>query len=908
MISLTDRLIAEKTIPARDFILETKLVVPGRQDVVVRQRLLDKLGWGKPHPLTLLCAPAGFGKTTLLAHWLRNHSMPVAWYSLDEGDNDPTRFLAHFITALQTIVPGFAVNIVNALKTTSPPSIKPLLPALINQMSRFSRDMLLVFDDYHLITEPIIHESLAHLLEHQLPRLSLAITSRSEPPLPLSRLRVRRSLNEIRETDLRFTEEEAAIFFNQVMGLQLSNDHISILEQRTEGWIAGLQLAAISLQGMDDATGFIRDFAGDDRYIMDYLTEEVLHRQPQQVKQFLLQTALLDRFSASLCEAVTGLEQSREILSALERANMFLVPLDNNRVWYRYHHLFADLLRRHLADDHRGSEAELHRRASLWFADNGLYPEAIKHAFNAGDFGGAADLIETCGYELFRQGGIKTLLDWCQKLPVEHMRGKPQRLLMYSWVLFVGGAKLHNSATDITPWLTEAEQLLEGADDKPEALAEKRRLSMQAEINVLRGFVALHQRQFQRAITLVELAQPNLSNENTLVQAGAALNLGVCYYATGQYELAEQAFHNALNLAQKDDSIVVIFPALKGLGQLYQIHGQLHKAHETYQQALTLVDDHQLYEMPDLGWTYMGLGELLHEWNDLQGAEHYLRKSISCIDQYSWDYLQALDYLYLAKLKLVQGNNGEAIELIAQTDGLDFSAPLFPICPPPNQLLVRAWLMLGDKAKVQRWVETNAPGSDDTPNAANETQYIVLARALLGLQCYDESFRLLARLLLVAEQGKRNGVVIEILMLQALVRQAQGNTKQALALLKRSLELAEPEQYIRLFVDEGAPMAALLKHFSTSPYAQKLLQLLDSTYGDSKPDASKALARLAEPLSQKELKTLHLLISGLSNKEIAAQLFVSPNTVKTHLRSIYDKMRVNNRTQAIARARELELI
>jgi len=907
-VSLTNRFIADQTILAQDFVLATKLVVPRKHDVVIRQRLLDKLGTEKLHPLTLVCAPAGFGKTTLLANWLHDHAVPVAWYSLDDGDNDPTRFLAYFIAAVQTVVPDFGSSVANALKTTSPPSIKTLLPALINQLSRFSRDMLLVFDDYHLIIEPTIHEALAYLLEHQLPHLYLAITSRSEPPLPLSRLRVRRTLNEIRETDLRFSQDEAAMFLNQLMGLELSNDHITILEQRTEGWIAGLQLAAISLQGAEDAAEFIQDFAGDDRYIMDYLTEEVLHRQPQQVKNFLLQTALLDRFNAPLCEAVTGLEQSREILTTLERSNMFLLSLDNNRVWYRYHHLFADLLRRRLADSQPGVEVELHRRASSWFAANDLFPEAVKHAFSARDYGSAADLIEIHGYEVFRQGGIRTLLGWCQELPTEHVRCKPQRLLMFSWVMFVGGAKMNNSANDVAPWLEEAEQLLAANHPASREISEKRRLSMLAEINVLRGFVALHKQEFQDAITLVEQAQPNIAEENTMVRAGAALNIGVCYYATGQFDRAEQAFNNALALARKDNSMVVIFPALKGVGQLHQMRGQLGKAYEIYQQALTLIDDHQLYEMPDLGWTYMGLGELMHEWNDLEAAEHYFRKSIACINQYNWDYLQALDYLYLAKLKLAQGDTGEALILIEQTDKLDLSAPLFPICPPPDQLKVRTWLALGDKTSVQQWITASGLGVDDEPQAADEYQYTVFTRALMGLQKYDDALKLLTRLLLTAEQGKRTGVVIEVLILQALARQALGNTKQALALLKRALDLAESEQYVRLFVDEGAPMAALLKHFNTSEYADKLLAALDASEVEAAPVSNESAARLTEPLSQKELKTLQLLISGLSNKEIAEQLFVSPNTVKTHLRNIYDKMRVNNRAQAIARARELGLI
>ena len=584
---------------------------------------------------------------------------------------------------------------------------------------------------------------------------------------------------------------------------------------------------------------------------------------------------------------------------------MFLLPLDNNRIWYRYHHLFADLLRRHLTDSQLGLELQLHRRASQWFAANDLFPEAIKHAFNAQDYGRAADFIESFGYEIFRQGGIKTLLDWCQQLPMEHVRCKPQRLLMYSWVQFVGGAKLNNSANDIDPWLEEAEQLLVTASHASEEITEQQRQCMLAEINVLRGFVALHLQEFQRAITLVAQAQPNISEDNTMVQAGAALNLGVCYYATGQFDLAEQAFHDALALARKDNSLVVIFPAQKGLGQLYQMRGQLNKAQDTYQQALALIDDHQLYEMPDLGWIYMGMGELKYEWNDLKAAETYFRKSIVCVNQYHWDYLQALDYLLLAKLKLAQGKTGEAIDLVTQTDKLDLSTPLFPICPPPDQLQVRTWLALGDKVNVKQWMNASGLDVEDEPQAADQYQYIVFSRALLGLQKHDEALKVLTRLLLAAEQGKRTGVVIEILILQALARQAQGNTKQALALLKRAMDLAEPEQYVRLFVDEGAPIAALLKHFSASEYAKKLLDAFDT---EATPVTNETPNILTEPLSQKELKTLQLLISGLSNKEIAEQLFVSPNTVKTHLRNIYDKMRVNNRAQAIARARELGLI
>ena len=866
---------------------------------------MDKLGTDKLYSLTLVSVFAGFGKTTLLANWLHNHVIPVAWFSIDVGDNDPTRFLAHFIAALQIIVPEFGGTMVNALKSASPPSIKNLLPTLINQMSRFSQDMILVFDDYHLITEPAVHEALTYLLEQRPPHLYLAITSRTEPPLPLSRLRVRQSLNEIRESDLRFSRDEAAIFFNQLMQLNLSNDDINILEQKTEGWIAGLQLAAISLQGMPNTADFIREFAGDDRYIMDYLTEEVLQRQPQHIKNFLLQTALLDRFNASLCEAVTGLEQSREILATLERANMFLVPLDNNRVWYRYHHLFADLLRRHLIDSHQ-DEPELHRRAGHWFAANGLFPEAVKHVFIAQDYEAAADFMESCGYEIFRQGGIKTLLDWFQQLPIEHIRCKPQRLLIYAWVHFVGNTKMNNSNKDVDPLLEEAERLLI-ADHAQGAISEYRLLNMMAEINVLRGYVALHRNELQHAIELVEKAQPNISEDNTMMQSGASLNLGVCYFVTGQLELAEQALQNAIALARKDNSMVVIFPALKGLGQLHATRGQLRKAFEFYQQALTIIDDQQLYEMPDLGWIYMGLGELMHEWNDLETAEVYFHKSIACINQHNWDYLQALDYLFLAKLKLAQGKMSEVIALTEHIDKFQLTPPLFPLCPPPDQLRVQIWLARGDLSKVQQWMENSGLDIEDKLEAADEAKYIIFARTLIALKKNNEALKLLARLLLAAEQGKRTSVVIEILILQALARQAQGNTKQALMVLERALDSAEPEGFIRLFTDEGASMAALLKFITGSEYAKKLLK----AFGDDKGDTisvTNETFKLTEPLSQKELKTLQLLISGLSNKEIAEQLFVSPNTVKTHLRNVYDKMQVNNRTQAIVRARELNLI
>ena len=903
--SISDRIVPEQSVQI-DSILTTKLAIPStRGEIVPRPRLLQMLG-KPPRPLTLISAPAGFGKTTLMANWLNHVNLPVAWLSLDSDDNDPNRFVSYLIASIKSVKPEFGNAVFKTLRSSNTPSMTTLLASLINEINGFNQRFIFVLDDFQQVTQTEIHDLLVYLLDHQPPQMCLAMTSRTEPPLALPRLRVRQQLAEVKETDLRFTLDETQDFLNKLMGLDLDAADIAVLEHRTEGWIAGLQLAALTMQGGTDTHQFIRSFAGDDRHIMDYLTEEVLQQQPASAKTFLLRTSILDRLCAPLCEAVTDLLDCKAKLESLEQNNMFLIPLDHKRNWYRYHHLFADLLRHQLKETHPDEENELHLRASRWFADNGFIDEAINHAFMAKNHELAAAYLDQHGYEIFHSGRVSTLVHWLRKIPDTVIHKKANRLLLSAWAFFTG------TEQNVLPLLDAAEQLLEQSpDDASDSNCCDDETSMKGEILVIRGFSALHQGLLHESMQYMEQARPLLSPQESIKHAAPSLLEGLTLYAVGDLVAAEKIFLRAVQFSLKHNSALAIVFIMAGLLRTYAKMGRLQQAREYFNSAMDTLKERGWDSLVETSCLYMALGEVLREQNELQASERCYQHAMDLVKDESWDTSCVMIKQMLVRVKLAKGEIEQARILLNEIAKAEHIGQHLPIFSSIDYYSERIHLALGNTKEMKKWLKQNQLPADATPDPVLEEHYILQVRILLAKHQFDEAIQWLIKLLPGAEQGNRTAVVIEILVLQALARQAQGNTQQALATLERALKLGEPEGFMRIFLDEGKPMATLLVRLVEKgvekEYAGRLLSQFNEQLDTTLQTATSG-AGLSEPLSRKENNTLQLLAAGLTNKEIAERLYVSPNTVKTHVKNIFEKLQVNNRNQAIVKARELDLV
>lgn len=886
-------------------ILATKLVMPCiSAETVTRQRLLEKLHTDNS-VLSLICAPAGFGKTTLLTRWLDNSECSVAWLSLDEDDSDPVRFILYLIAAIRTHQSGFGISAAEALMSTNSPRLLTLLGPLLNEINTFSEPFVLALDDYHVIENNEIHELLSFIIQNKPASMHIAITSRSEPPLALPRLRVRRQVTEVTEKDLRFNDNEAEIFLNRIAGLDLSSDDVAILEARTEGWIAGLQLAALSLKDEDDRRAFIQAFAGDDRYIMDYLAEEVLHRLPEEVKNFLLKTSILERLCGPLCDHVTGSCNSTDLLDKLEQDNMFLIPIDNKRFWYRYHHLFAELLCHQLNTLIPDEIGLLHQRASEWYVENGFIPEAMHHAFAAEAFELAGQIAEKHGKTLFDQGQFAVLMGWYQRLPENYLQTNPMRLLQYAWVMFISTGDVPEGC------LQTIKVMLEDACDYGLSTTEQKQI--RGELAFLNGFIALQQRHMATAIESVEQALA-LFEEIGFTEITAPLfHLATACYATGQLKKSEHLYQRVVEDGFRDKFLIVLNGAICGLARAIHKQGELARAQSVLEAGLTRLRENGWEEiLVDVTWIYIALGDIALQKNDLAEATRLYEKAIELAknDPCPWDTLTAMACVGLAAVQRVNGESEMLEQSLHYVSTLNIRPALLPLFPSVDALMVRIRLLQGDTKAARHWCEQQGFAFEDDVPAEKEEEYILLARTLIQEQKPEPTLALLSPMLLLAEQGGRTDIIIEILVLMALCRQQQGNTRQALEALQRAMLDAEPAAYVRIFLDEGPPMLALLKKLIEGGHNVVYAQMLvDQFVVDSSENGRVTQgAGLIEPLSKKELQTLGLLITGMSNKEIAEHLFVSSNTVKTHVKRIYAKLDVNNRAHAIARANELKLI
>jgi LuxR family maltose regulon positive regulatory protein len=918
-------------------LLFTKLYIPpSRPNIVPRPRLIDQLneGLAMGRKLTLISASAGFGKTTLVSEWIASCGRPVAWLSLDENDKEPVRFLIYLTRALHNISPNLGVGILDTLQSPQSPPIESILTALLNEIAIIQSEFILFLDDYHSVDSQSIDHALAFLIEHLPPQMHLVIATREDPSLPLACLRARGQLTELRAANLRFTPLEAVEFLNRMMGLNLSERDIAALESRTEGWIAGLQLAALSMQGREDIASFIQAFTGSHRFVLDYLAEEVLQRQSEHIRNFLLQTSVLDRFCASLCNAVTEREDGKEMLDVMDRGNLFLIPLDDQRRWYRYHRLFADVLQTHLMEAQPNRVVALHSRASVWFEQNGLRADAIRHALAAQDFERAATLIELAEPEMrrSRQGATATELGWLKAIPDELVHFRPVLSVAYAFALFGSG-----ELGGVEPRLRDAERWLDTPVDiraqreSPAAgmvvVDEEEFRRLPGMIALLRAAQALGRGDMPETVKYARRVLDLAPEGDHLMLGGAASQLGLAAWASGDLEAARRMTADGMENVRRAGYISSAIGGSIVLADIQITQGCLHEAMTTYERGLQWATEPGAPVQRGAADMYVGMSALHREHNDLEIASQHLLTSqalgeLAGMPQNPYRWCAAM-----ARIREAQGDLDGALDLLDQAERL-YDGNFSPNVRPIATRKTRVWVAQGRLGEALNWAREQGLSIKDELSYLREFDHITLARVLLA--CYqhdhaevpiDEIVGLLERLLKDAEEGGRNGSMIEILILQSLAHQAQGNQPRALGSLERALTLAEPEDYVRIIVDEGEAMWLLILDFRfaieksarngvhpLSGYVDKLLSAfpqMAATHPKSKIKNQKS--EIVEPLSERELEVLKLLRSELSGPEIAEQLIVSLNTLHTHTKNIYNKLGVNNRRAAVRRAEELDL-
>jgi LuxR family transcriptional regulator, maltose regulon positive regulatory protein len=872
-------------------LLATKLYIPPpRPNAVPRPRLVARLNAGLGHDqgagrkLTLISAAAGFGKTTLLSAWVADCQLPVAWLSLDAGDSDPVRFLAYLIAALQTLAPGVGAGVLTALQAPQPPAQEALLTALLNDIATIPHAFLLVLDDYHALDAPPVDQVLTLLLAHMPPRMHLVIATREDPPLPLARLRARDQLTELRAADLRFTPDETAAFLNQAMGLELAAAELATLEARTEGWIAGLHLAALALQGHTDTAGFVTDFSGNHRFVLDYLVEEVLHRQPAAVQGFLLRTAILNRLCGPLCDAVVqnAALSGQATLAELERANLFIVPLDNERRWYRYHHLFGDLLRQRLYQQQPDDVIALHIRASSWYEAHDLELEAFHHAAAANDVARAARLLEGRGMPLLFRGAAQPVLRWLTTLPTAVLDAHPAL-----WVTYASALLFIQQVAGVEEKLQAAEAVV------PDDTLDANERDLLGHIAVIRATVAVTQHDAATIMAQAQRALAYLHPQNLPVRTAVTWALGYASLLQGDRVAAAQAYREALAAGEAIGHFILTLMATMGLGEIAEGANRLYRAAEHYRRALTLAGDPPL---PVACVAHLGLARIHYAWNDLEAAARHAAQSRRLAQQIEHtDRLVAAE-LFLARLKLAQGDLDGAADLLAQIEP-QIDQPHMAL-QWPEYLAVQGLLCLRQ-------------GKLAAAATLAQTLDLPLSRARVAL-AQGEPAAALAMLIAYRRQAEARGWADErhkALVLQAVAHQALGEQEMAIAVVTEALTLAAPDGLIRRFVDELPALERVLADVATHGGTSSFVARLLTSFAEAQPKHTDTPGLpLAEPLSERERDVLHLIAQGCSNREIGEQLCLALDTVKGHNRRIFTKLQVQRRTEAVARARELGLL
>jgi LuxR family maltose regulon positive regulatory protein len=951
------------------FILKTKLYIPRqRAQLVSRPQLSERLDAGLDRKLTLISAPAGYGKTTLLASWAgriasddpdadpgRRHR--IAWLSLDKSDNDPNRFLAHFIAALQGISAGTGEQALSALAVANPPHIEHLIGSLINDIAAIPCPFALVLDDYHLITESQVHEALLFLLENQPAHMHLIVSGRSDPPWPMARLRSRGELSELRIDNLRFSADEIAAFMNGLMGLGLDSADVAALEARTEGWIAGLQMAAISMKGSDDVSGFIRAFTGSNRFVLDYLMEEVLGQQPEPIQEFLLKTSVLERLTAPLCDFVLGERgpgagepgtnqsaarspQSQSMLDQLEAANLFIEALDDQRGWYRYHQLFAELLhgmleQGKLKQSRPGEAAILRNRASRWFEENGLLTEAVYYALAAGDVQRVEHLVATNALAMIFHGELPTLVRWLNELPPEDVGHSPWLCLARAWTaLFTGRIELVES------YLDDVESALEGdweEDISDPATAELAAAQLlEGNVYLIRSYACALGGDLACSAAGARRALDNLPAERLVIRGFAATLYASSLRWLGELATSAVAYDEAvvLNKAAGESNLTV--DAYCDLATLLTLQGRLRQADEVVERALALAR-HSFKRtgrlLPAAGYAYIRKAILMCEWNDLAPAERYALRGYRLCRQWGQADFMVRGGIELARIFQASGDETAALATIraARRVAHSLSAWYSGRVAACEALIFLAQGNLALAARSAREAESTVDHRFEFKNLA---VYFASARVLIAQEriwgseektvaLAGEPAELLERLAEACEKSGADGYLVEVFILRALLAAQRGDDFRALEWLGQALSLGEPGGYLRLFVEEGRPMERLLRRAAVRglahDYPTRILAAYPAATGEGEADqVAVSIGRpaigsrfetlpLADPLSKRELEVLRLLPTYLTTSEIADQLCIAPSTVRSHIKHIYSKLQVHGRAEAVQRAEELAL-
>jgi len=907
----------------RDVLLATKLHVPGpRPGFVPRPRLADRLDEGLGRGLVLVCAPAGSGKTALLADWARCGRRPVAWLSLDAGDNDPARFWRYAVAALDGVYPGIGEQVGPLLGPPTPSSFERLVTALINELAAQPRadEMLLVLDDYHLVGSQPVHASVGFLLEHLPPGLHVVLASRADPPLALARLRARGQLAELRTAELRFTAGEAAAMLREAAGADLPDAAVAALAARTEGWATGLQLAGLSLRGRADVAGFVAAFTGSHRYVLDYLAEEVLEHQSEQVRAFLLETSMLERLSGALCDAVTGRTGSQALLEQIEAAGLFLVPLDEVRGWWRYHHLFADLLRARLQAEQPGRVPGLHRNAAAWYEEHGLADDAIRHAVAAGEMTWAARLIEQ-HYDavFFLHGEGATIHRWLSALPEDLVRSRPRLLLTQAFLALLSGR-----LEAVEPLLDAAQQAYARAAEEPfePTVGRARSLLVNAPALIMlqRSLLAQLRGDADATVAFASRAVAEADEGERLLHVVARRYVAVGEWLRGQLAQAEHTFVSSIADWQAAGLPTLTAWVLYLLGQVQRAQGSLDASARTCRQALAMTAVPGRAPPPAAGPAYVGLGEVAYQRDELDTALRHITEGITLCRQFAYIPPLATGLVTLAWIRQANGDPVGALAAIAEAMQAS-PGPAGLLNPVPAQ---RARLLLaqGDRAAAACWTEQTGLHADDEPYFPRERGHLVLVRVLLAQARPGLALALLDRLYAAAAAQDRTGSLIEIGALRALALAASGDADRAVDALAEALTLACPQGYVRVFADEGPPMAALLARLITAQRSggaatavplgclarlQRALGAQDVAPGAGRGRVT-AVPGLVEQLTSRELEVLEMLAAGRSNQAIASQLVVTLDTVKKHVSHVLGKLGAANRTEAVTLARELGLI
>jgi len=896
--------------------LQTKLLVPlPRPQLVERARLIRCINegvWGK---LTLVCAPPGFGKTTLLAAWAQDSPMPVAWLALDESDNIPETFLSYLAASIQTLFPEVGKAALALLRASQPTRPETFIASLINDL--MESEFVLVLDDLHTISHPAIFAALQYLLDHQPSGMHLVIASRTDPQLSLARWRARGELNEIRSNDLRFTAEEAASFLNDLMGMKLAPEDIAALETRTEGWIAGLQMAALSMRDRSDAHQFIQTFTGSNRYVLDYLAEEVLQREPERVQQFLLKTSILDKFSVPLCAAVlesTDRSAIETTLDYLEKSNLFIQPLDDRHAWYRYHRLFADLLCYRLEKTFPDDLPGLHQRAAGWYEANQMFAEGVPHFLAAKDLAGAARLAEYAGGQMLTDGQGNKFLSWVATLPDELLKVDPHLHLTISFGLLYTG-----QFSELEPHLQIIDQVItSGAFAAMPDFVQQ----VQAEVNAARALVASTRGDLTRCLELSEKALTGLSRDNSL-RPSLLLGMGVAHRLQDQLSQAEQDLAEAAESAQLLHIPSIDLSARCNLGSLLIDRGKLNKAQTIFREAAAQEASTIAEPSPVISMAYNGLAILALEWNDFARAREDLTHAIETGKRWG-----NLDFLCsnqgcLAYLLALEGKTDESAAALRELLALAEKPGISPV----GQMVAHVWnmktrLASGDACAAWQWVHTHPVSAKLNPSEAYYTRPLTLAQCALAVACgagqqdrmlLEAQVKLLESLASAFEKAGQVNSLIDALGWLAVARTALQLSAQAQAILEKALRLAAPEEFIGTFREKWPYLASTLKalknRLAPDDPLQAYIKKLDAAFAKAEVRYVPAAGQeLPNALSEREIEVLRLAAKGLSNPQIAERLVLETGTVKRHLHNIFNKLGVNSRAEAIDHARQLGLI